>query len=769
LRLEALEDRLAPAVLTVNDATDSQPTATLSLREAIATVQAGSTAGLTATQQMQVTGTLGTNDTIQFDATVFAGPTTITLDPTRGSLVTGKNVTITGTGAANLTINANHAYRTFNFNNLITPSTVSLSGLTLANGTAQGAATPSMGGAILSNGTVMINSCTFTGNQAVSTNPANPLDTQGGAIQSSGTLTITNSTFTGNTATGPGNQMGATGGVDEGGAIYSNGTLTISGSTFTGNVAAGTVDPTTHAAGAAFGGAIYSEGMVTITGSTFTGNMSTSTADTTMNQTSGFVDGAAIDCETSSPSTTAGVLMISNSTFTNNVSTTTTSAVFGGAIYNDNVLTLSHNTFTNNQSVGGPGFVAYGGAFLLDFGTDTSQATGGSVLTDTGSVYSGNTGLEGGAGASFGTVSYSNDYFLNNSSTFGGALWGSTGAKTVTNSTFARTDTTVISANLGGAIYNVSGGLTVGNSTLFGNFALLGGGGIYGAGGGLTLRGDTIANNLTWGSGGGVFSVSNTAILMKNTLVAGNVAGDLASNQRPDDVSGFVNAASDHNLIGVGAGLIGVDFSGSTPRFVDITNVRGNQVGTVAHPIDPRLSDLRPNGGMAVGAPTAQLTMPTVALLPGSPAIAAGLRDTSSMGLYANDENGMARSVTPNIGAVEYVATATRFVFLNPPMMVTSGMAFNFTVLAEDAFGNVITSYIGTFSFTFSPANPMDTVANTTPDPTTGAPDATITPADNGDFASSMALVGTSGTMVTVTVMDIAHPSIMGSLTVTFM
>ena len=83
-RLEVLEDRLAPAVLTVNSALDSNTaTNALTLREAIQVVDSGSTAGLSQQQLAQInttTNPLGTDDTIQFDSSLTAnGPATIDL------------------------------------------------------------------------------------------------------------------------------------------------------------------------------------------------------------------------------------------------------------------------------------------------------------------------------------------------------------------------------------------------------------------------------------------------------------------------------------------------------------------------------------------------------------------------------------------------------------------------------------------------------------------------------------------------------------------
>src|SRR6266852_134859 len=100
-RLEALEDRLAPAILTVNTAADETTADNfLSLREAIAVVDSGSTNGLSAAEMKQISGTLGINDTIRFDHSLQGQ--TITL--TSGHLAITKNLVIVGLGPNQLAI-----------------------------------------------------------------------------------------------------------------------------------------------------------------------------------------------------------------------------------------------------------------------------------------------------------------------------------------------------------------------------------------------------------------------------------------------------------------------------------------------------------------------------------------------------------------------------------------------------------------------------------------------------------------------------------------
>jgi hypothetical protein len=196
-RLDPLEDRLVPALFTVNspaegpvDLTDS----TVTLRDAI----------YAANNDVQVSpgGPVGTgNDEIQF-ATGLNGPITLN----QGELDISSNLTITGPGANVLTVNGTPASRVFTVFN---GSTTSLTGLTIANGSR------GFGGAIFNAGTLTLNNCALNNNSGSS----------GGAIYNQGLLTISNSTLSGNSA-----------GFEAGG-IENAGILTVSNSTLFGNSA----------------------------------------------------------------------------------------------------------------------------------------------------------------------------------------------------------------------------------------------------------------------------------------------------------------------------------------------------------------------------------------------------------------------------------------------------------------------------------------------------------------------------------------------------
>ena len=114
----------------------------------------------------------------------FADNVTGTITLTTGQLSISKNLTITGPGADILTISGNNASRVFNIGSGVT---VTISGLTIANGYA------AISGAGINNngGTLTINNCTITNNDA---------NDWGGGIRNEGTLTLNNSTVSDNTA-----------------------------------------------------------------------------------------------------------------------------------------------------------------------------------------------------------------------------------------------------------------------------------------------------------------------------------------------------------------------------------------------------------------------------------------------------------------------------------------------------------------------------------------------------------------------------------------
>ena len=286
--LEALEDRWVPSTLTVRNNLDS---GAYSLRAVIAAARS--------------------NDTIVFAPSLVGQ--TITL--TSGELLINKNLTIAGPSDRNLTVSGNNASRVFEVAKTV--RAVTLSGLTISNGSATG---PIWGGGILNHGTLTIS------NSSVSNNTAN---NDGGGIYSDGVLTVSSSTLSMNYA------------GFSGGGISNFGKLTVSGSTLSGNSAA------------QGGGGIENQGTATVSGSTLSGNSAV--------QGGGIYDGS-------------GTLTVSSSTLSGN------SAVQGGGIYNyHGVLTVSGSTLSGNVASSSGGGIYVSVAFSATVTVKNSSSITGNT------------------------------------------------------------------------------------------------------------------------------------------------------------------------------------------------------------------------------------------------------------------------------------------------------------------------------------------------------------------------------------------------------
>jgi hypothetical protein len=190
---------------------------------------------------------------------------------------------------------------------------------------------------------------------------------------------------------------------------------------------------------------------------------------------------------------------------------------------------------------------------------------------------------------------------------------------------------------------------TLTNCTFTGNQGLTAGA-IFNQNATLTAVDCTIARNSA-GAGsqsGGLAIDAGSTVTLQNTLIAKN------TGPNAPDVSGLVINA-DHNLVGDGTGSAGL-----------ADGVNGNQVGTAAKPIDPKLGQFLNNGGQTE----------TLALRPTSPAIGTGNPADSA----ANDQRGIARpSGGPvSIGAFEFQAfTAAQGYFAVGTGIGQVDLAFN--------------------------------------------------------------------------------------------
>jgi hypothetical protein len=471
--------------------------------------------------------------TIKFSSTV-ASPITLLSE-----LAIDKNLTIQGRSTASgLTISGNNAVRVFNIGRVNPAINVTLSGLTIANGSA----------------TLIIPGGEFTFPGAF-----------GGGIfnASTGTLTLSNSVVSGNNATVAGQGGSGGGGI----ANASSGTVNVINSKISGN----TARFFNSGEGGGIGNLAF--GAVNVTDSTFSSNSA--------------LAGGGI-------SNLRGTVTVSNSAFSGNSSSSECCGSEGGGISNDfpGTVTITGSIFSGNSAVDG-----FGGAI---------ENIGLSVVvnssTFTGNTATGDPQVRGGVGGAIeneGVLTVNNSFFSGNSAADAGGIYN-IGEATITGSTFSTNF-----ANAGrGVIENATlfTAETVSNCTVSGNVAITAGSGIP-ANGFFNFVGTANINNSTFSGNEGGISIQFGTTNVENTISAGNTLSDVTSAF----FDGFTSLG--HNLIGKAAFTTGF-----------INGVNGDQVGSMASPINPKLGPLQNNGG-----PT-----PTMALLPGSPAIDAG--DDSVLG-----------------------------------------------------------------------------------------------------------------------------------------
>lgn len=298
-----------------------------------------------------------------------------------------------------------------------------------------------------------------------------------------------------------------------------------------------------------------------------------------------------------------GTMEISNCVLRNNIANPR-----GGGISNNGMLTITDSTILGNRSSQGDG----GG--IANSGTMTVRNTTISVNDSSG---------PGGGIANTGTLTVSG-------STLSGNRGGRTGGGGIANTgTLTILDSCIWgnAAPTGGGIYHAGNGskLVVTNSTISGNLSgppvgeTARGGGIHALNASTaSISQSTITDNEAQNGTGGGIHVQGAAVMLWNTIIAGNTARSSPDYFGPAASSGF-------NLIGNTEG-------GSGFRRNDLLN------------LEPRLGPLQDNGG-----PTR-----THALLAGSPALDRGHPKTSRAGFDQRGE-GFARVVGSrvDIGAFE--------------------------------------------------------------------------------------------------------------------
>jgi hypothetical protein len=674
LLLEALENRLAPATFTVNSVQDllTPPPGVTTLRSALQ--QANQTPG---------------DNTINL---AVAGTYAITLPGTPGEtdnaagefvvLPTGGNLTIQNTSGGPVALDGNHLSRVLDINphffgNQLTnslialppgqtslptaPFSVTLQGVTIQNGVAYSLSGPAgSGGGIRDQGnaSLTLNNVVVTSNTAFQDGGGIAMEN---ALDTPWTLTLNNSTVSYNHAGDAG------GGIDTDGT----GTVTINNSSLVGNTALNQ------------GGAVWLDAIQqgSVTGVTLNTNHTVSfPAVPVISFSGGGGTGAA-----GTPIMAGPVGQVGNVTYSSQVIGVTitnpgsgyTSAPLLLATYAGNSFTIgvgnlqfqsanlsvSNSIISNNTALRGTG----GG--IGNAGMGTVSITSSTIANNV----SGGTGGGFGDENNVGSLTVLNSAFLGNAAAGDGGAIQEGGASTSVTNTEIRGNT---SGGNGGGLSIAGNGLTlladtvalnraaghggglelaaaagshssVTNCTIAGNSAVNTGGGTTGGGidlpagfaGLLTLSFDTINGNVA-SSGGGIFwaGTAGSTVGLNNTILAGNGAAT-----GPDASSAGTFIEGDGNVIGVAG-------AGSTYQSV---SSGGSQLGSLAHPLNPKLEVLAGNIGKTVGAPGSPVVLETEGLMPGSPALGAA---AVFHGGQTTDERGIARPTgtpRPDSGAFQ--------------------------------------------------------------------------------------------------------------------
>jgi hypothetical protein len=373
---EILENRLAPATITVLGTTDGNGTydsvnhTDTTLRGAITNATAG--------------------DTIVFTSGLSGAINLSTSSGGLGVLTLSKNLTINGSGAT-ITVEGGSSSGVSTNAQVFSVSsgvTITLQDLTISNGFKTG-----NGGGIVNSGNLTITSCTISNNEAF--NSSSVGNVKGGGVynSSSGQLTINSSTISGNTTSET-----STGSAYAGGLCNDQGTATINDTSITGN----TLSTGGHGSGAGVANVANPSGSATMTLNrcTISGN--------TMTGTGHYGYGGGIFNRTQ-----AGSLSVNYTTISGNTVNGFTHTDGGGLFSNGLSATLTNCTVAGNSTtIVSGGTASDGGAGLSNF-SGTLSLVNCTVASNTDST------AKGGFYVNGGTVNLINTIFSGNTNSSG--------------------------------------------------------------------------------------------------------------------------------------------------------------------------------------------------------------------------------------------------------------------------------------------------------------------------------------------------------------
>ncbi|MCU0702582.1 MAG: VCBS repeat-containing protein [Fimbriiglobus sp.] len=442
----------------------------------------------------------------------------------------------------------------------------------------------------------------------------------GGAINiTRGELNLTDVSVQNNTASGSGGGIF----VGNGGVTFPRPSVTIT-RTATGNVS---ISGNTAQAGSG-GGIDVANGFVTIEGASET-------------QRANIFGNTAIGGGGGGINALTGVDIKNAVVQANTAKATGTVGGFGGGISSGGGISVINSRVDNNVATGfaAGGKYTGGGINVLDLGT----------LELDRSTVSGNASTMRGGGV----------YFYNN------------GDLVMTASTVAGNTTGDAFANEGGGLYLFGTTATIDRSTIANNQAGVGGGIFSRGGNDLTITNSTIVGNSASApnqpnsSGGVTIDTVGTRFTLFNSIVALNNNGTGLNNADLNIAFNELNPAIARGLTMPNGTIGGFNLVGTMPvqaSFNSLENLSGNVVNGALNPGiqvnflgQPILSN---NGGLT----------PTVALLPGSPAINNGFwfQPTGEF-----DQRNQASWGMKDIGAFEFVPPANTVPTISSPNTAT--------------------------------------------------------------------------------------------------
>ncbi|MFK8114214.1 MAG: choice-of-anchor Q domain-containing protein [Rubripirellula sp.] len=491
-------------------------------------------------------------DTITFDPTVFAAPSTINL--TLGELVIADSVSIAGPGQNSLTVDAQGNSRVLNV--VASQTEVMISDLTLSGGrttgdneVVEGVVLDQHSGAGIrfgAAGVLTLENVTVANSQTTGANARG-----GGVYSVADQLTLIGTTITDNVTQGDS--------ADGGGLFAGSGTVVISASTFRDNA--------TEGAFAGGGGLSTTDASVSVVGSSFDANMTQGSN----------ADGGGIE-------TRGGSLAIEDSTLTQN-GTLATNSDGGGVFFRDGLLTILSTTLDGNTTAAansrGGGFSASFSTVLLEASAVVNNGTSGDASDGAGIAFEGS------------LATFVNSTLSGNTAT-GAANGGAIAAGQASTVSILNSTLTANSATADGGGIHIAGGA---NEML-------------------TIANSIVAANSGVGVGNDIFAPSDPAdLLVQFSLIGDNDGTTLLESQTADTAGNLIGALAGGGVIDPQIGPLQVN-GGTVPSHKPLVTSPVIDGGSDALAIDsdasPLVSDgrgipfLRFSGTVDIGAFEAQ-------------------------------------------------------------------------------------------------------------------------------------------------------------------